>query len=53
MVEQLRSAGADEIACLLDFGVPEEAVLASLPWLEALRVASEARGRRVEAALAG
>jgi natural product biosynthesis luciferase-like monooxygenase protein len=32
----LRRTGVDEIACLIDFGVPEEAVLASLPELAEL-----------------
>ncbi len=32
-LEDLRALGVDEIACLIDFGVPEEQVLASLPRL--------------------
>jgi len=37
MVERGRNAGVDEIACLLDFGVPTERVLASLENLNELR----------------
>jgi natural product biosynthesis luciferase-like monooxygenase protein len=37
MVERCRNAGVDEIACLLDFGVPTERVLASLDNLNAVR----------------
>lgn len=37
MVECVRAAGVDEIACLIDFGVPAEAVLAHLPYLDQLR----------------
>ncbi|MEP7308970.1 MAG: MupA/Atu3671 family FMN-dependent luciferase-like monooxygenase [Acidobacteriota bacterium] len=33
----LASAGADEIACLIDFGPPRDAVLGSLPYLAALQ----------------
>lgn len=37
MVERCKRAGVDEIACLLDFGVPTERVLASLPHLNRVR----------------
>src|SRR5206468_9626945 len=37
MVERCRRAGVDEIACLLDFGVPTERVMASLPFLNQVR----------------
>jgi natural product biosynthesis luciferase-like monooxygenase protein len=37
MVENCRKAGVDEIACLLDFGVPTERVMASLEGLNELR----------------
>ena len=37
MAERCRRAGVDEIACLLDFGVPTEQVLASLPDLNQVR----------------
>jgi len=36
-VERLRALGADEIACLIDFGIDEESVLASLEQLNELR----------------
>lgn len=38
MVELVRAAGVDEIACLIDFGVPEQDVLAHLPYLNQLRL---------------
>jgi natural product biosynthesis luciferase-like monooxygenase protein len=37
MVERCKRAGVDEIACLLDFGVPTERVMASLSHLSQLR----------------
>jgi natural product biosynthesis luciferase-like monooxygenase protein len=37
MIERLRAVGVDEIACLIDFGVPVDAVLANLVHLDALR----------------
>lgn len=37
LVEQLERAGVDEIACLVDFGVPSDVVLANLPHLNELR----------------
>jgi natural product biosynthesis luciferase-like monooxygenase protein/amino acid adenylation domain-containing protein len=37
MVEQLHGIGVNEIACLIDFGVDEEAVLSSLKSLDVLR----------------
>jgi natural product biosynthesis luciferase-like monooxygenase protein len=37
MVERCKQAGVDEIACLLDFGVPTDRVLASLPLLNHVR----------------
>ncbi|MGW2264684.1 amino acid adenylation domain-containing protein [Streptomyces koyangensis] len=36
-VRRLAEAGADEIACFVDFGVPKEKVLAALPVLDRLR----------------
>jgi natural product biosynthesis luciferase-like monooxygenase protein len=36
-VARLREAGVDEVACLIDFGVPIDDVLASLPHLDELR----------------
>ena len=39
-VDRLRDLGVDEIACLIDFGVDDESVLAGLRHLDALRRAS-------------
>jgi natural product biosynthesis luciferase-like monooxygenase protein len=40
-VDRLRDLDVDEIACLIDFGVDPDAVLASLPQLDELRRRSE------------
>ncbi|MET8756375.1 MupA/Atu3671 family FMN-dependent luciferase-like monooxygenase [Lentzea sp. NPDC004782] len=37
IVEQARAAGVDELACLIDFGVPKDAVLTGLEHLDRLR----------------
>ncbi|GAB3800541.1 MupA/Atu3671 family FMN-dependent luciferase-like monooxygenase [Micromonospora zhanjiangensis] len=37
VVERARAAGVDEIACLIDFGVPVEAALAGLQYIDELR----------------
>lgn len=37
MVERVQAAGVDEVACLIDFGVEAEAVLAALPLLDEVR----------------
>jgi natural product biosynthesis luciferase-like monooxygenase protein len=37
MVDRLKAIGVDEIACLLDYGVPTELALQSLPALDELR----------------
>jgi natural product biosynthesis luciferase-like monooxygenase protein len=37
MVARLRQVGVTELACLIDFGIPTETVLASLPHLAELR----------------
>jgi natural product biosynthesis luciferase-like monooxygenase protein len=36
-VQRLQAIGVDEVACLIDFGVPADQVLASLPRLAAVR----------------
>ncbi len=41
MVERVKAAGVDEVACLMDFGIPTDTVLASLPWLDELRQRSQ------------
>ncbi len=42
MIDQLKGIDVDEVACLLDFGVPSEKVLAQLPHLLALKDATSA-----------
>jgi natural product biosynthesis luciferase-like monooxygenase protein len=37
MADRLRAGGVDEIACLIDFGVPVDDVLAALPKLDEVR----------------
>ncbi|MGC3972487.1 MAG: LLM class flavin-dependent oxidoreductase [Pirellulales bacterium] len=37
MVDRLKGIGVDEIACLIDFGVPTDTVLAHLPYLNLVR----------------
>ncbi|GAA2100761.1 LLM class flavin-dependent oxidoreductase [Streptomyces albiaxialis] len=49
VVDRLLAAGVDEIACLIDFGVEDEAVLQGLPYISMLRKATLERhggGRR-------
>jgi natural product biosynthesis luciferase-like monooxygenase protein/amino acid adenylation domain-containing protein/FkbM family methyltransferase len=43
MIGQLKAAGVDEVACLIDFGVEQEAVLSSLRDLNDLKERSNAR----------
>lgn len=45
MIERCKQAGVDEIACLLDFGVQTERVLASLPRLNEVRKQANPRMR--------
>ena len=52
MAERCRDAGVDEIACLLDFGVPTEQVLASLPYLNQVREMTSRRRFSVAANIA-
>lgn len=40
MIDRLRSAGVDEVACLIDFGVDFDSVMASLRCLEQVMLAS-------------
>ncbi len=37
MTDRLQAIGVDEVACLIDFGVDSETVLAALPLLDELR----------------
>ena len=46
MVDRCKRAGVDEIACLLDFGVPTDRVLASLPLLNQVRGRAAERKQR-------
>jgi natural product biosynthesis luciferase-like monooxygenase protein len=39
MVDRVRNAGVDEIACLIDFGIDAQTVLNHLPWLDRVRAA--------------
>jgi natural product biosynthesis luciferase-like monooxygenase protein len=50
MVEKLKSIGANEVACLIDFGVETETVLESLPHLDRLRRLANPASEGVEAA---
>ncbi|MBL1082688.1 LLM class flavin-dependent oxidoreductase [Streptomyces actinomycinicus] len=49
VVDRLKGVGVDEIACLIDFGVPPDEVLASLAFLPRVRELSEDRRRRARA----
>jgi len=40
MIEKLKAIGVDEIACLIDFGVPAPMILKNLPNLDRVRVLS-------------
>ncbi len=50
VVDRLREIGVDEIGCFIDFGVETDAVLASLPALNALRERYAAPAAPVKAA---
>ncbi len=45
LVDEVGDIGVDEIACLIDFGVDEDTVLAHLPYLNELRENSQRRAR--------
>jgi natural product biosynthesis luciferase-like monooxygenase protein len=40
MIERLKAVGVDEVACLIDFGVDDQSVLNSLPYLNEVRILS-------------
>lgn len=42
MIDRLKSIGANEVACLIDFGIDTDVVLESLPYLDQLRQMSNA-----------
>jgi len=48
ILSSVKSAGVDEIACLLDFGIETDRVMAQLPKLAALRRKASARPRLSE-----
>ena len=52
LVAQIRSAGVDEIACLIDFGIAPELVLEHLPDLKRLMDASKGTVSSVRASVA-
>ena len=52
LVGQLRTADVDEIACLIDFGIPPELVLEHLPDLKRLMDASKSTASSVRASVA-
>jgi natural product biosynthesis luciferase-like monooxygenase protein len=41
MIDRVRNADVDEIACLIDFGIATQTVLDHLPWLAQLKDASQ------------
>jgi non-ribosomal peptide synthetase component F/acyl carrier protein len=45
MIARLRGAGIDEVACLIDFGLPTDVVLDSLGHLDELRKRTQGTGR--------
>jgi len=47
MIDRLRHAGVDEVACLIDFGVDFDSVMASLRCLEQVMLASNEAGETV------
>ncbi|AGC44904.1 non-ribosomal peptide synthetase [Myxococcus stipitatus DSM 14675] len=49
-MEQLRALGVDEVGCLIDFGIPAETVLASLPRLHEVKCQADRDGRRASTA---
>jgi natural product biosynthesis luciferase-like monooxygenase protein len=52
LIDQLHAADIDEVACLVDFGVPADAVLASLPQIARLKAMGESAAAHVEGVLA-
>ncbi|AUG80427.1 hypothetical protein CFP65_5736 [Kitasatospora sp. MMS16-BH015] len=53
MVDRLSEVGVDEIACLVDFGVPADEVLAALPQLAELRRLADSAPDRAPRDIAG
>jgi natural product biosynthesis luciferase-like monooxygenase protein len=50
MIDQLQEIGATEVACLIDFGIEPDVVLASLPHLHRLQALCRSRAARAAAA---
>src|SRR5690606_219436 len=48
MIDRLKSIGANEVACLIDFGIDTDVVLESLPYLDQLRQMSNAANDQTE-----
>ncbi len=48
MIDRLKSIGANEVACLIDFGIDTDVVLDSLPYLDQLRQMSNAATDKTE-----
>lgn len=48
MVEKVKRAGIDEVACLIDFGIDADSVLSSLSYLNILKCESERANRAHE-----
>ncbi|MEY4581578.1 MAG: hypothetical protein RL701_6281, partial [Pseudomonadota bacterium] len=48
IIEQLKAIGVNEVACLIDFGIDPEIVLASLPHLDRLRQLSNPQAKQLE-----
>ena len=53
MVDRLKGIGVDEVACLIDFGIETDDVLASLPLLDSIRQACNRGGDAAGASVAG
>lgn len=52
MIEKLKSVGVNEVACLIDFGVENQAALASLNYVTALKRAEKQPQRRAPRSVA-
>jgi natural product biosynthesis luciferase-like monooxygenase protein/FkbM family methyltransferase len=48
MIDRLKLAGVDEVACLIDFGVDVESVISNLTYLDQLRESSNVRKEDVD-----
>ena len=48
MIDRLKLAGVDEVACLIDFGVDVESVISNLTYLDQLRERSQVEAETEE-----